>query len=378
MTSTGQYAVGLTELDSGIELSVLDAETGNTIRHFEMLDFAASIRSCQPLKPLDATPTTTIVCWFRETGGTTDTRAAIVDLELGKVRLSEVDGQTYAVAGGRAVLSTSDVLWVGAANAYNSADDWEHSTWSPADFVPVNGSAVVAQATGAAVYLRSTATGETVHDLALDTLVRDGTDWQEFAEGFASVIREGKTTGHDHGTQDSTIVFYDPQGRQTAELVGPYTLMRYSHRRPMVTSVPIVLGNGFIAAVDPATGKLLWQREISDSPQTMTGMGTKVIVNYYLGGFAWFDCYDGTGGEIAAPAGEDIRPIGTDGTNIAVVTTPKTDSEGPQVLAAYAPDSDEPLWTMPLPDNDGHSTPVTANGQLYAGGNTEFGDRRLL
>lgn len=370
--STSKYAVAVSKSDSGATvLGVLDADDGVTVRTITISDGDVDVRRC---RQLGASSVTRMVCFAVDTaaGGT---NPYVVDLAAGTARKVDATGSEFAVTGDNFVVASDNAVYSGSFSGQSFALD---NVTVPEAFPPVYGSPVVAvqSKSDGTTTLQRVSDGKVVYSFAADST---DASWQPFLNGF--VVRKDSPTA-------PTLTFFDAHGTVTAEIGGDWTLPAPSADNLIpgaVAAVPILLKSAgkLIAGFDAKTGKVRWQKNYRmDTPAWINGYGTRVLLGASASEYESFDCYDGTGGRILVPqdGAQAGTPMGTDGTRFAVLSRPqKFGGPGKLELLVYAPESQDPLWRMPIADtreNPGIS--VQGGGGVYAGGGLDYADRRIL
>ncbi|MFZ2509756.1 MAG: protein kinase [Gordonia sp. (in: high G+C Gram-positive bacteria)] len=342
-------------------LHVVDADTGKTRHSIPVpIDDYVSMDSCQAF-----TASESAICLV-DSNSREGYTYVTVDLLAGTVSpVITSAGRQVATTGDTAVIISDDgVVAYGAdgRKRWEAAASYPETVDPPA---PLHGSPVVEVREGDVVTLRSVTDGAIRYrkDMAND-LASAGNGsllWTPLPDGFA--VTDGTET-----------VFYDANGRKTSSIRDWQVLRfdeRYQRRPGYVTSLPMVVRDDAIGAVNPATGTLLWQRPIGRPHQNYSagGFGTHVIITVGGGDSAYpiylVDCYRGTG---TAATGIDMaEALGTDGTRLAISTNSF------EQLRVFGPDNKQ-LWDLAAA-----TTTASTDARFVAvGGKVYQGTRRVI
>ncbi|MFI7195030.1 protein kinase [Nocardia nova] len=224
--------------------------------------------------------------------------------------------------------------------------------------------------------LRNVETGKVVYQVAPDHVQPNtvwAPDWLAYSGGFA--------IGADFFTLDGTkragagpgwrVVASQPYATQGDDPAPNGNDKRYAEP-DTAPALPVMTNRGMLAAFDPATGSMLWSRQLPKEASyghgvSVAGIGSKILIrwdtttksgsdyleNRYKLAYAWFDAYTAEGGALP----DDQVPWATDGTR--VVTVARGGQGGITVVAAGT--NRQPVWSL-----DFGSSPIrTFAGRAY-------------
>ena len=348
---TEKYALAA-DIGSGrASLIVLDAETGRELRRVGIPTPERPVpRECQ------AFPTRQVLfCMLND--GQEDTVVGTVDLASGKVTPFAVGARVdrWTMNGDVALVSSA-----GRVTAIDSSGDrrWSASLGTYNNFTFINGSPVVGTEEGGVFAVRAASDGEVLYRSDKEEVA-----WAPFADGF--LISDGPTF-----SPAAPTTIFNARGKQTATVDDMGALRVWEPST--VSPLPILSSRGKVAAVDPATGKPLWERPIV-IPTLAGGFGSMVGITADTSDATrppgraddhgyWFDVYTGVGGQYSL---FDATFLGTDGKRVAVTT-----GHGRQITV-FAPDGRK-LWEL-------SATAGAKFPEYYAfGGKIYQGARRIL
>lgn len=224
--------------------------------------------------------------------------------------------------------------------------------------------------------LRNIETGKVVYHIAPDH-VQPYTvwapDWLAYSGGFA--------VGADFFALDGTkrasagpgwrVVASQPYATQGDDPAPNGNAKRYAEP-DTAPALPVMTNRDMFAAFDPATGTMLWSRQLPKEASyghgvSVAGIGGKLLIrwdttttsgsdyleNKYKLAYAWFDAYTAEGGVLP----DNQVPWATDGTR--VVTVARGGQGGITVVAAGK--NRQPVWSL-----DFGSSPIrTFAGRVY-------------
>ncbi|WP_051756565.1 serine/threonine-protein kinase [Nocardia sp. NRRL WC-3656] len=224
--------------------------------------------------------------------------------------------------------------------------------------------------------LRNIETGKVVYQVAPDHVQPNtvwAPDWLAYSGGFA--------IGADFFTLDGTkragagpgwrVVASQPYATQGDDPAPNGNDKRYAEP-DTAPALPVMTNRGMLAAFDPATGSMLWSRQLPKEASyghgvSVAGIGSKILIrwdtttksgsdyleNRYKLAYAWFDAYTAEGGVLP----DNQVPWATDGTR--VVTVARGGQGGITVVAAGT--NRQPVWSL-----DFGSSPIrTFAGRAY-------------
>ncbi|MFF0498940.1 protein kinase [Nocardia aobensis] len=209
--------------------------------------------------------------------------------------------------------------------------------------------------------LRNIETGKVVYQVAPDHVQPNtvwAPDWLAYSGGFA--------IGADFFALDGTkrasagpgwrVVASQPYATQGDDPAPNGNGKRYAEP-DTAPALPVMTNRGMLAAFDPATGSMLWSRQLPKEASyghgvSVAGIGSKILIrwdttttsgsdyleNTYKLAYAWFDAYTAEGGVLP----DNQVPWATDGTR--VVTVARGGQGGITVVAAGK--NRQPVWSL--------------------------------
>ncbi|WP_062393720.1 PQQ-binding-like beta-propeller repeat protein [Gordonia phthalatica] len=351
---TDRYVLGAADRADSVfaTFAVLDAQTGRTVH---TVSVPVVGRPGRPVDCVDFRGKQLLFCLVSDSIGDDSTRSAysVIDLEKGTY------SDPVAVAGYAPVMFATADRAVLATDAGTVAFDtagrevWSDSRLQPGHVGIPQGSPVVDNGggrDGETLTLHSAVDGRVVHQSTPPG--HPFAPWAPFLGGFMVV-------------EDGGVGLFDEAGRRTSTLEGWWPV-GYDERFNTVTALPIVFNDTSIAAVDPATGTVLWERP-NGVFKHAGGVGSLVVIPpddddpEKFPGY-WLDVYTGVGGEFTSGR----LFAGTDGTRLA---SAEGDAGG-STLAVHAPDGRR-LWELREPEGSKY---------MYSliGGHIYFGNRQIL
>lgn len=224
--------------------------------------------------------------------------------------------------------------------------------------------------------LRNIETGKIVYQVAPDHVQPHtvwAPDWLAYSGGFA--------IGQDFFALDGTkrasagpgwrVVASQPYATQGDDPAPNGNDKRYAEP-DTAPALPVMMNRGMLAAFDPATGSMLWSRQLPKGASyshgvSVAGISSKILIrwdttaesgsdyleNKYKLAYAWFDAYTAEGGVLP----DNQVPWATDGTR--VVTVARGGQDGIAVVTAGK--NPQPVWSL-----DFGSSPIrTFAGRAY-------------
>ncbi|WP_227979351.1 serine/threonine-protein kinase [Nocardia spumae] len=231
--------------------------------------------------------------------------------------------------------------------------------------------------------LRAIETGKVVYQLTpknADPLTVWAPDWTAFPGGFAIDADFYTLDGTKRASAGSgwRVVASQPYATQGDDPAPNGNDKRYAEP-DTAAALPMMMRGDLLAAFDPATGSLLWSRQVPKEATyghqvSVAGTGSKVLLRWdtteesgsddleskYELEYAWFDAYTAEGGVLP----NNQVPWATDGARVVVVP------RGGQGLITVMPPgaNANPLWSL-----DFGSSPIrTFAGRVY------LGNRRIV
>lgn len=228
--------------------------------------------------------------------------------------------------------------------------------------------------------LRNIETGKVVYQTAPEHVQPHtvwAPDWLAYSGGFA--------VGQDFFALDGTkrasagpgwrVVASQPYATQGDDPAPNGNDKRYAEP-DTAPALPVMTNRGMLAAFDPATGAMLWSRELPKEASyghgvSVAGIGSKILIrwdttatsgsdyleNKYKLAYAWFDAYTAEGGVLP----DNQVPWATDGTR--VVTVARGGQGGITVVGAGK--NRQPVWSL-----DFGTSPIrTFAGRVYSARN---------
>ncbi|WP_063015258.1 serine/threonine-protein kinase [Nocardia nova] len=224
--------------------------------------------------------------------------------------------------------------------------------------------------------LRNIETGKVVYQVAPDHVQPNtvwAPDWLAYSGGFAIgadffALDGTKRAGAGPGWR---VVASQPYATQGDDPAPNGNDKRYAEP-DTAPALPVMTNRGMLAAFDPATGSMLWSRQLPKEASyghgvSVAGIGSKILIrwdtttksgsdyleNRYKLAYAWFDAYTAEGGVLP----DNQVPWATDGSR--VVTVARGGQGGITVVAAGT--NRQPVWSL-----DFGSSPIrTFAGRAY-------------
>lgn len=224
--------------------------------------------------------------------------------------------------------------------------------------------------------LRNIETGKVVYQVAPDHVQPNtvwAPDWLAYSGGFAIgadffALDGTKRAGAGPGWR---VVASQPYATQGDDPAPNGNGKRYAEP-DTAPALPVMTNRGMLAAFDPATGSMLWSRQLPKEASyghgvSVAGIGSKILIrwdtttksgsdyleNRYKLAYAWFDAYTAEGGVLP----DNQVPWATDGSR--VVTVARGGQGGITVVAAGT--NRQPVWSL-----DFGSSPIrTFAGRAY-------------
>ncbi|PPJ02506.1 hypothetical protein C5E51_30555 [Nocardia nova] len=224
--------------------------------------------------------------------------------------------------------------------------------------------------------LRNIETGKVVYQVAPDRVQPNtvwAPDWLAYSGGFAIgadffALDGTKRAGAGPGWR---VVASQPYATQGDDPAPNGNDKRYAEP-DTAPALPVMTNRGMLAAFDPATGSMLWSRQLPKEASyghgvSVAGIGSKILIrwdtttksgsdyleNRYKLAYAWFDAYTAEGGVLP----DNQVPWATDGSR--VVTVARGGQGGITVVAAGT--NRQPVWSL-----DFGSSPIrTFAGRAY-------------
>lgn len=224
--------------------------------------------------------------------------------------------------------------------------------------------------------LRNIETGKVVYQVAPDHVQPNtvwAPDWLAYSGGFAIgadffALDGTKRAGAGPGWR---VVASQPYATQGDDPAPNGNGKRYAEP-DTAPALPVMTNRGMLAAFDPATGSMLWSRQLPMEASyghgvSVAGIGSKILIrwdtttksgsdyleNRYKLAYAWFDAYTAEGGVLP----DNQVPWATDGSR--VVTVARGGQGGITVVAAGT--NRQPVWSL-----DFGSSPIrTFAGRAY-------------
>ncbi|OBA42974.1 hypothetical protein A5780_04035 [Nocardia sp. 852002-20019_SCH5090214] len=224
--------------------------------------------------------------------------------------------------------------------------------------------------------LRNIETGKVVYQVAPDHVQPNtvwAPGWLAYSGGFAIgadffALDGTKRAGAGPGWR---VVASQPYATQGDDPAPNGNDKRYAEP-DTAPALPVMTNRGMLAAFDPATGSMLWSRQLPKEASyghgvSVAGIGSKILIrwdtttksgsdyleNRYKLAYAWFDAYTAEGGVLP----DNQVPWATDGSR--VVTVARGGQGGITVVAAGT--NRQPVWSL-----DFGSSPIrTFAGRAY-------------
>ncbi|PPI89466.1 serine/threonine-protein kinase [Nocardia nova] len=214
--------------------------------------------------------------------------------------------------------------------------------------------------------LRNIETGKVVYQVAPDHVQPNtvwAPDWLAYSGGFAIgadffALDGTKRAGAGPGWR---VVASQPYATQGDDPAPNGNGKRYAEP-DTAPALPVMTNRGMLAAFDPATGSMLWSRQLPKEASyghgvSVAGIGSKILIrwdtttksgsdyleNRYKLAYAWFDAYTAEGGVLP----DNQVPWATDGSR--VVTVARGGQGGITVVAAGT--NRQPVWSLDFGSN---------------------------